>query len=394
MSICEALEALGIKNLDIFPDNAGIPEAKWVADAMRKEGHEKVMMVCRPEVNLRAAIAIHNRTLGKEALGGCRLLPYEDEREMIMDALRLSSAMTYKASMAGIERGGAKCVIWAYPREKTFAMLWALADEIDALGGQYVTGEDMNIDERDISIMRMRTSYVSGLPETYHVGSYRGSGDPSPITAKGLVYGMKACLKFLGSGSLEGKTVAIQGLGKVGFRLARFLYQEGVSRIIACDINPERIRHFQEEFQGKALAEFRESAKIVEPGEIFYQECDIFAPCAGGAALNIQTIPSLRCKIVAGAANNQLADSLCGKMLKKRHILYAPDYVINAGGLINVDDERHPEGYNESRVQKKLENIFTNLLRVFWYARRLGLPTNQVADMLAEENIYMHKLSL
>lgn len=390
MSIFDKMLKLGLQRITVLPNNSGIPEAAWVSERMRREGHEKVVIIFRPDVNLRAAIAIHDRTLA-QSLGGCRLLPYSNEKEMIEDVLRLSKAMTYKSAMADVARGGGKCVVWSHPKDKNYAMLVALAEEINNLNGEYITGEDMNIDERDIYIMRNITPYAAGLPETYRDGRFRGSGDPSPVTARGIVYGMKACLKFLEDGSLDGKVVAIQGLGKVGFRLARFLYQEGVRKIIACDINPQRLDHFREEFQSKTLLEFRSAARIVQPEEIFHQECDIFAPCAGGLALNQNTIPQLRCRIVAGAANNQLASSECGRQLMERGILYAPDYVINAGGLINVDDELHPEGYNEVRVQQKLERIFHNLLRVFWYSRRLRMPTNEVADMLAEEKIYMHK---
>ncbi|MBI2450153.1 MAG: Glu/Leu/Phe/Val dehydrogenase [Candidatus Nealsonbacteria bacterium] len=381
------------RKLEVRPDLVPYPEAEWIAEVMRKEGHERIYLFYHPEVKLKTAIAIHNRAIAEQALGGIRMLQYRDEKEAITDVLRLSKAMTYKAAIAGIKKGGAKCVVWGNPREdKTNFLLWELAEEIEALRGEYIGGEDMNIDEQDVRLMRMKTSFVAGLPETYRYGKLRGSGDPSPVTARGIVYGMKACLRFLNMGPLEGKTVAIQGLGKVGYRLAEFLYQEGVKQIIGSDIDPRRIAHFQEELKEKALGEFKKLSKVVAQEEIFSQECDIFAPCAAGGILTKQTVSNLRCRIVAGAANNQLQDSVAGKLLMKKGILYAPDYVINAGGLINVDDERHPDGYSEVRVQEKLESIFPNLMKVFWYSKRLNLPTNIVADMLAEEKIYLAQI--
>lgn len=391
MGIFEKMAKTGLTKVVVYPDNSVIQEAAFATKIMKAEGHEKLVIIYYPDINLRAAIAIHDRTLGRQAIGGCRILNYSDEKEMLKDVLKLSKAMTYKAALAGLQRGGAKCVVWCDPRtEKSRNLFLKLAEEIDELGGEYITGEDMNVDEKDILLMRTKTEHVSGLPETYRYGKCRGSGDPSPVTARGIVYGVKACFKFLGLGPIEGKTVAIQGLGKVGHRLARFLYQEG-AKLVACDINQMRINHFIEEFQEKPMREVRESARLVDPEDIFSQECDIFSPCAGGGALNKLTIPRLKCKIVAGSANNQLADPSCGKRLTERGILYAPDYVINAGGLINVDDEKNPDGYNELRVQEKLENIFCNLMEVFWLAQKLHLSTSEVADILAQKKIYLEK---
>jgi leucine dehydrogenase len=390
MEIFKKMAKDGLKKVEVKPDFIPFVEAKWLAETMRKSGHEKVYLISHPEVKLRAAIAIHNKAISKETMGGIRMVSYLDEKEALIDVLQLSKAMTYKSAMAEVNKGGAKCVIWGDAKEeKSKPLLEKLAEEIEALQGEYTGGEDMNIDEQDVLLMREKTSFVVGLPETYIKGKYRGGGNPSPVTAWGVVYGMKACLQFLNMGCLEGKIVAVHGIGQVGRSLVEFLHQERVKQIIAADIDSNRITSLEEEAVGK----FSELIRVVDPEEIFSQECDIFAPCARGGILNGETISGLKCKIVAGAANNQLQDPFGGNLLMNRDILYAPDYVINAGGLINADDERHPEGYDKSRVEEKLGNISRNLLRVFWYSKKLNLPTNLVADMLAEEKIYLAQVS-
>lgn len=376
----------GLRKIEVRPNLVPIPEAEWLAEVMKKEGHKKAYLFCHPEVKLKAVIGIHSQAISPKTLGGIRMFDYSDEREAFLDVIRLSRAMTYKSAMAGVEKGGAKCVIWGDPKEeKTDRLLEVLAGEIENLKGEYVGGEDMNISEKDVLLMKKVTSFVVGLPENFRQGKLIGSGNPSPITAQGVVLGMKACLNFLNMGSLEGKTVAIQGFGAVGCSLAGFLIQEGVKQIIATDIDPGKIAHFREEF--------KEKARLVDSEDIFSQKCDIFAPCARGGVLNKETIPLLKCKIVAGAANNQLQNHSDGKRLIKQGILYAPDYVINAGGLINVEDELYPDGYDRLRVQKKLENISRNLLKVFWYSQRLNMPTDLIADMLAEEKIWITQVS-
>ena len=376
----------GLKRAEVRPDFLPFPEAEWLVEIMKKEGHEKVCLISYPEVKLKAAIAIHSRAISKKTLGGIRMFPYPNEKEALLDVLSLSRAMTYKSAMAEVEKGGAKCVIWGDPKEKSETLLEKLAQEIDFLQGQYIGGEDMNINEQDVLLMKKKTPFVAGLPETYVEGKLRGSGNPSPVTARGVVYGMKACLQFLNMGSFEGKTVAVHGIGQVGRSLVRYLYQEGVKQIIATDIDLDRVALLQKEFKEKQI-------KKVAPEEIFSEECDILAPCARGGAINKKTIACLKCKIVAGAANNQLQDSSDGQLLMDKGILYAPDYVINAGGLINVDDELHPQGYDKLRVEQKLQNISRNLLRVFWYSERLNMPTNLVSEMLAEEKIYLARIS-
>ncbi len=396
MGIFEKMSKLAVHRLVIsstktLPAKPAIAGTNWIKQALKKEGHEKLILISHPDVGLRAAIAIHDRTLGRQALGGCRVLAYRNEEEMILDVLKLAKAMTSKAAMAGLERGGGKCVIWCDPRtERTADLLLKLAEEIDQLNGEFIIGQDMNFTPQDILVMREKTVHVSGLPKQYHHHSYRGSGDPSQKTARGVVNGMKACLRFLGLGPVRGKAVAIQGLGKVGYALARLLHHEGAN-LVACDVDEMRTAQFAEEFHRNRLSRRAPSARVVAPKEIFWQKCDIFAPCAAGGAIHPNTIPLLRCKIVAGAANNQLASDQCGRILLKRNILYAPDYVINAGGLINLDEEKHPQGYSEMRVQKRLENIYFNLLRIFWYADKFQMATNEVADLFVEEKIHFNK---
>lgn len=373
----------GLNRAEVRPDSIPFPETEWLAEIMKKEGHEKVCLISYPEMKLRAVIAIHNRAVSPQTLGGIRMFNYSNEEEAIIDALRLSKSMTYKSAMAAVQKGGGKSVIWGDPKEnKTKLLLEKFADEINTLQGEYIGGEDMNINEQDVQIMKEKTPFVAGLPENFSQGKLRGSGNPAPLTAQGVVYGMKACLRFLNMGSLKDKVVAIQGLGKVGYSLVDFLCQEGVKQIITTDIDSDKIACLKEAFKEKTVKE-------VSCEEIFSEECDIFAPCARGGIINKKTIPLLKCKIIAGAANNQLEDAADGNLLMEKGILYAPDYVINAGGVINVDDELHPDGYDKLRVLKKMEIITPNLMRIFWYSERLKMPANLVADILTEEKIWL-----
>jgi len=386
MKIFDKMEKEGMRRLEVMSDTAPFPEAEWLVGMMIKEGHEKVYLFCHPETKLKAAVGIHSRALSLQTLGGIRMYDYGDENEALIDVLRLSKAMTYKSAIAGVDKGGAKCIVWGDPGEKTDALLEGLAKEIERLKGEYIGGEDMNITDQDVLLMKKITSFVVGLPETFRQGKLRGSGNPAPVTALGVLYGMQACLQFLNMGSLKGKTVAIQGIGSVGYNLAGLLQEQGVNQMIITDIDPAKTIWLQRTLGEKLV-------KVVGLEEIFSEKCDIFAPCARGGVLNQETIVRLKCKIVAGAANNQLQDSVDGNFLLERGILYAPDYGINAGGLINVNDELHPDGYDRSRVVKKLESIPTNLLRSFWYSQRLDMPTNLAADMLAEEKIWMAQVA-
>ncbi len=337
------------------------------------DNHKIVMMIHEQNTRLYGFIAIHNDTLGP-ALGGTRMYQYQDDLAAIKDVLRLSRAMTYKAAMAGLRFGGGKAVLIGDPRNKTEEYLRAYAKRINYLGGAFITAEDVGFTVADIEIMAKETSYVTGRSEGLHDG-IRGSGDPSPITAIGVIYGIRAALETVfGNSEIRGKVFAVQGLGKVGFRLCRLLYEQG-AKLIVSDIDEHMVE--------RALTEFR-GAVACNPEEIYKQKVDVFSPCALGGILNDQTIPELNCKIVAGAANNQLAYSRNGEDLHKLGILYAPDYVINAGGLINVADELE-RGYNRERVLRKVARIYDNLKIIFEKSLRLDVPTNIVADQIVED---------
>jgi len=340
--------------------------------AMDQMGHEELIFCRMKEVGLQAVIAIHDTTLGP-ALGGTRMWPYASEDEAIVDALRLSRGMTFKATAAGLNLGGGKGVIIGDPKtDKSEALFRAYGRFIESLKGRFITGEDVGIDVNDVEYMFMETRYVCGLSK-----AHGGGGDPAPVTAFGVLQGMKACAdERLGQSSLKGVTVAIQGLGSVGFPLARLLKEEG-AEIIATDLNEERRQHAAD-----ALG-----IKVVIASDIYDVPADIFAPCALGAVVNDETLDRMRFKIIAGAANNQLAENRHGLELFERKILYAPDYVINAGGMINVFVEL--EGYDRDRALRMSRGIFYNLRKIFQIARREGISTNQAADHLVEERIAM-----
>lgn len=339
---------------------------------MEEFRHEEVIFCQNKDVGLRAIIAIHDTTLGP-ALGGTRMWPYKTEEEALLDALRLSRAMTYKAAAAGLNLGGGKAVIIGDPKkDKSEALFRAFGRFVESLKGRFITGEDVGIDVNDIEYMYMETRYVSGLSP-----AHGGGGDPAPVTAFGVLQGMQACVQEkLGRDSLKGLSVAVQGLGHVGFNLAARLLDEG-AHVIGTDIDPEKVERARSELK----------IEIVNPEEIYDVDAHIFAPCALGAVLNDQTIPRMRFKIIAGAANNQLEEDRHGVELHRRGILYAPDYVINAGGLINVYVEL--EGYDRERALRMTRGIYYNLRRVFDISKRENIPTFQAADRLVEERIAM-----
>ncbi|WP_096184217.1 Glu/Leu/Phe/Val family dehydrogenase [Effusibacillus lacus] len=337
---------------------------------MQQYDYEQLVF-CQDEASgLKAIIAIHDTTLGP-ALGGCRMWTYASESDAIEDALRLARGMTYKAAAAGLNLGGGKTVVIGNPRtDKSEALFRALGRYIQGLNGRYVTAEDVGTTVHDMDIIHQETRFVTGVSEAF--GS---SGNPSPMTALGVFRGIQATAKeAFGSDSLAGKTVAVQGVGNVGYYLCKHLHEAG-AKLIVTDINEENLTRVRNEF----------GAEVVSPSAIFGVECDIFAPCALGAVLNDETIPQLKCKIVAGSANNQLKEERHGDRLEELGILYAPDYVINAGGLINVADEL--EGYNADRARKKVENIYNILLNVYQIAKAEGIPTYKAADRLAEKRI-------
>lgn len=335
------------------------------------QDHEQVVFCSDRRSGLRAIIAIHDTTLGP-ALGGTRMWTYASDADALRDALRLSRGMTYKAAVAGLNLGGGKAVILGDPRtDKTEILFRTYGRFVDGLAGRYITAEDVGTSVQDMERVRMETRYVTGIDR-----ALGGSGDPSPVTALGVYYGIKACVKKLtGSDSLSGKSVAVQGAGNVGSYLCGHLAAEGV-KITVTDIDAERV---------KAVAKAT-GATGVAPGEIYGVAADIFAPCALGAIINDQTIPALKVKIVAGGANNQLADEEThGRMLVSKGILYAPDYAINAGGLINVANELG--GYSRERALKQAEGIYGTILEIFSIAERESIPTWEASGRLAEDRI-------
>jgi len=334
-------------------------------------GHERVLFCSSPAVGLRAIIAIHSTVLGP-GLGGVRMWPYATMDEALTDVLRLSRGMTFKAAAAGLNLGGGKAVILGDPKqEKSEALLRTFGRYVESLGGLYITAEDVGTDMDDMEQILAETRWVTGLSP-----SQGGGGDPSPVTAFGVLQGMKAAAAWqLGSQQLAGLTVAVQGLGSVGFALARYLREEG-AKLLAADIDPQAT--------ARATAEL--GVEIVPPAEILAAECDVLAPCAMGAVLDDRSIPRLRCKIVAGSANNQLADEQRdGQALHARGILYAPDFVLNAGGLINVYSEL--TGYNRETAMNMARGLYQNTTRIFEMSRTHGITTSVAAHRVAEARI-------
>lgn len=337
---------------------------------LEKYDYEQVVFCQDEAAGLKAIIAIHDTTLGP-ALGGCRMWSYASDEDAIMDALRLARGMTYKNAAAGLNLGGGKTVIIGNAKtDKSEALFRALGRYIQSLNGRYITAEDVGTSVQDMDTIHMETNYVTGVSQAY--GS---SGNPSPMTALGVFRGLQATAKVaFGSDELSGKTVAIQGLGSVGYSLAQHLHEVG-AKLIVTDINQDALKRAQDEM----------GAEVVAPSEIFSVKCDIFSPCALGAIINDDTVDRLRCQVVAGSANNQLAEDRHGDQLHEKGILYAPDYVINSGGVINVADEL--EGYNHERAKKKVENIYSVMLALYDVARRDSIPSYQAADRMAESRI-------
>ncbi|GEL06893.1 Leu/Phe/Val dehydrogenase [Salisediminibacterium halotolerans] len=337
---------------------------------MEMYDYEQTVVCQDKESGLKAIIAIHDTTLGP-ALGGTRMWTYNSEAEAFEDALRLAKGMTYKNAAAGLNLGGGKTVIIGDPqKDKNEAMFRAFGRFIQGLNGRYITAEDVGITVGDMDLVYSETDYVTGISQAF--GS---SGDPSPVTAYGVYVGMKAAAKeAFGDDSLEGKTVAVQGVGNVSFKLCRHLHEEG-AKLIVTDIHKEAVNRAVEAF----------GAKAIDIEDIYEADADIYSPCALGATINDETIPKLKAKVIAGAANNQLKESRHGHMLEEYGLVYAPDYVINSGGVINVSDELL--GYNRDRALKKVETIYDNISKIFEIAKRDQIPSFQAADRMAEERI-------
>jgi len=339
-------------------------------EQMTSMGHEQVLVCRNEEVGLRALIAIHDTTLGP-ALGGCRLYDYASEADAVRDVLRLSRGMTYKAAVSGLDLGGGKAVIIGDPSIKSEALFRAFGRHVHALGGRYITAEDMNTNVEDMNWIRRETPYVTGA------GAFAGgSGDPSPVTSWGVFHGIRACLEVVhGSPEIEGRTVAIQGLGNVGGHLARYLHEHGAKLVVA-DINHRRLATAVEAF----------GAEVAEGDDIYSAACDVFAPCAIGGIVNRRTIPLLRAPIIAGGANNILEDEAGDSArLGDKGIVYAPDYVINAGGLMSVNAERH--GWPADKAMSDAEGVYNNVKRVLHRAQADGVSTIEASNRLAEARI-------
>lgn len=332
------------------------------------DDHEAVIFHAEPESGLRAIIALHNTSRGP-ALGGCRMWPYATEDDAISDVLRLSRGMTYKSAIVELPYGGGKAVIIGDPRtQKTEALLRAMGRFVDSLNGRFYTGEDVGMTVADVDILRQETGRARGSSED--------CGDPSPVTAYGVLAGIRAAVAHRRGGrSLAGLRVAVQGVGSVGYRLCRHLADEGAHLLVA-DIDAERVR--------RAVAEFGATAVAAEG--IHRVKADIFSPCALGAVIDDRAVSELGAKIVAGAANNQLAEARHGAALKARGILYAPDYVINAGGLIDVALEG-PD-HDRQDVIRRVAGIFDTLAEIFRRADGENLPTGVIADRMAEARFH------
>lgn len=340
-------------------------------ELIEKHGEHEQLVFCHDkDSGLKAIIAIHNTTLGP-ALGGTRMWPYGSEDEALVDVLRLSKGMTYKASAAGLNLGGGKAVIIGDPKkDKTEALFRNFGAYVNSLNGKYITAEDVGTTVNDMAYVFMETPYVTGIPV-----SFGGSGDPSPFTAHGVLMGIKASVKEkLHADVLKGLRVAVQGLGSVGYHLVEYLVKEGAIVTVA-DIDHDKVK----------LATSKFGVAAVDADQVVTSECDVFAPCALGAVINDKTVPKLKCKIVAGGANNQLAEHRHGDALLELGILYAPDYVINAGGLMNVFVEL--EGYSRERAFEKTTQVYDNLMHVFRISREEKIATHRAADRLAEKRI-------
>lgn len=335
-----------------------------IFDLIEQSENEQVVFCNDPRSVYRGIIAIHNTNLGP-ALGGTRLWNYASDREAIKDVLRLARGMTYKAAVAGLRLGGGKAVIIGEPGMKQREDLFrAHGRFVETLKGRYITAEDVGTTPGDMAFVNEETEHVVGLEGR--------SGDPSPVTAYGTYRGIKASAVYrYGNDDLNGITVAVQGLGNVGYFLCKHLAEEG-ARLLVTDINKNRVKRVVDAFDATAL----------DIGEIYETEAQIFAPCALGSVINDETLPKFRFDIIAGAANNQLDEAYHGRMLKDRGILYAPDYVINAGGLINV--YREVRGWTRERAKQKADEIFDTLLQLYQLSGEEGIPTNEAADRLAE----------
>ncbi|MGI9477660.1 MAG: Leu/Phe/Val dehydrogenase [Hyphomicrobiaceae bacterium] len=337
------------------------------------DNHEMVLAFCDERARLKGFVAVHSTALGA-AFGGCRMWPYVDEASAVRDVLRLSQGMSYKNAMAGLPYGGGKAVIMADARDdKSPALFQAFGRAIDRLGGAYITAEDVGISVADMRLVAEVTEHVGGIPQDD--GGYRG-GDPSPLTAQGVFAGMRATAQAaFGSDSLAGKVVAVQGIGSVGYNLCQLLHDAG-AKLKVSDINADNL--------ARAKAEL--GAEVIDTAAFYETQADILAPCALGGVLSKTSIPQIKATVIAGAANNQLATEADGDRLQDRGILYAPDYVINAGGIISVAAERD-DAATQATVAAQIARIGDRLTEIYTHSKTSGRPPHEVADEMAREII-------
>lgn len=335
-----------------------------VFERMAREGHEQVSFFYDQETGLKLIVAVHSTASGPAA-GGCRAWSYESEEEALEDALRLSKGMTLKNAIAQLPFGGSKCVVWL-DRPKTPELMRAIGRFVEMMGGRVYTGEDVGLTPEDVEVMAETTRYIVGRADS--------SGDPSKPAAYGTYMAVRAVLKELyGDPSPAGRHVAIQGVGNVGLELGRYLVADG-ARLTVTDVDPERL--------ARAVLELK--AQAVPPEAIYDVPADVFSPCALGGVLNRDTIPRLQVRAVAGSANNQLAEDGIDRLLSERGILYAPDFLVNGGGIINIAEEFHPEGYDRDRAFAQVAQIYERCLWVFERARREGITPHEAAVRMAE----------
>lgn len=343
-----------------------------IFDELYNNEHEQVVICSDPDTGLKAIIAIHNTTLGP-SLGGTRMWNYESEEAALRDVLRLSRGMTYKSAISGLNLGGGKAIIIGDARtDKTEALFRAFGRFVDGLGGRYITAEDVGMTEKEMEWIYSETKYVTGIPK-----ALGGSGNPSPVTAYGVYMGVKACAKkAYGSDSLEGKKIALQGAGNVASSFARHAAKEGAKLYIS-DIYDDKAKALVEEVGGEL---------VDNPDDIYGLDVDIFTPCALGGVINDDTMKQFKCDIIAGAANNVLdEEDKHGQMLLDKGIIYAPDYVINAGGIINIASEL--EGYDEERALNNAGNIYNTITDILSYSDEHGIPAHKASNALAEKRI-------
>ena len=345
---------------------------QWLFEQIDKYGHEQVFFCQDKAVGFKSIIALHNTVLGS-ALGGVRMWPYKDENDALADVLRLSRGMTYKSSLAGLNLGGGKAVIIGDPAQKNEALLRRFGVFVNSLGGQYWTAEDVNITVQDIDYVRMETPYVCGA-----AAEGGGAGDPSPMTAYGVFIAMKAAaLKVYGSEDLASKRVVIQGVGHVGTNLTALLIKAN-AEVSICDVNEKRLHTLKQKYP---------QVTVISNEKVFEIEADIFAPCALGGILDKNSIPKLKYKIIAGAANNQLAEDQDVHLLAKRGVLYLPDFMINAGGVIHIYYEYSKRANNTDMSMRHIDRTYQTIIDVLQHAENHNITPHEAAMYMAEKRV-------